>query len=237
LQNARLALDIFLWKENDKPYDLPEESRPEQSLESLLEQVVIFDEEKLFEDSRLNHPELKQYDNKLKIMKVNKRLKFQDLLPKLDLKYTIPGKGFDIVNTGYKNLFSAANQKFGISFSLPLRLREGRGAYKAASLKLEETRLQFEQKKMMVRNKLQRTFNQLTNYKIQLELLKKMYGNYATLQRAEELRFLNGESSVFLVNTRENKTLETRLKLTETAIGYSKMRYKLLWDAGILWRN
>jgi hypothetical protein len=56
------------------------------------------------------------------------------------------------------------------------------------------------------------------------------------LQKGEETRFFNGESTLFLVNSRENKTLETLLKLTEVTAKYYKTAYALKWAAGELWK-
>ena len=46
------------------------------------------------------------------------------------------------------------------------------------------------------------------------------YQNYIRLQRAEEIRFQNGESSLFLINARENKALEALQKLQELRAKY-----------------
>jgi hypothetical protein len=56
------------------------------------------------------------------------------------------------------------------------------------------------------------------------------------LQRGEETRFFNGESSLFIVNSRENKTQEVLIKLTEAAVKYNKTTIALQWAAGQLWQ-
>ena len=77
----------------------------------------------------------------------------------------------------------------------------------------------------------------MVNYKTQVNLLQKTYSNYQVLQRGEETRFFNGESTLFLVNIRENRTLEALIKLTETAVKYNKTAWGLQWAAGQLWQN
>ena len=74
------------------------------------------------------------------------------------------------------------------------------------------------------------------NYKTQVNLLQKNYFNYLQLQRGEETKFFNGESSLFVINARENKTLETFLKLTEVTVKYNKASLELQWAAGQLWQ-
>jgi outer membrane protein TolC len=105
-----------------------------------------------------------------------------------------------------------------------------------AKLKIRETQLQQNQKEIGIIYKVKNYYNQLVNYKTQVNLLQKTYNNYLQLQRGEETRFFNGESSLFLVNSRENKTLETLVKLTEVVVKYNKTSISLQWAAGLLWQ-
>ncbi|HEU0112228.1 MAG TPA: hypothetical protein VFQ73_15245 [Flavisolibacter sp.] len=58
--------------------------------------------------------------------------------------------------------------------------------------------------------------------------------NFSGLQRAEETRFSNGESNLFLINARELKTIESEQKLIELK-SKNRMAYvKLQWSAGLL---
>ena len=118
---------------------------------------------------------------------------------------------------------------------MPIRISRGRGSYKLIKLKITETQLDYINKELIVLNKIKYNFNQQLNYKKQVNLLQKTYANFKLLQRGEENRFFNGESTLFLVNSRENKTLEVQLKLTETVIDYNKSIYILKWSAGDLW--
>jgi len=68
----------------------------------------------------------------------------------------------------------------------------------------------------------------------QVALQEKTYKNYQILQRGEETRFQAGESSLFLINARENKALEALQKLQELKAKYFKAENNLLWAAGIL---
>lgn len=51
---------------------------------------------------------------------------------------------------------------------------------------------------------------------------------------AERLKFDNGESSLFLLNTRENKLLETELKLAEYKLKFIKTVINLIYLNGDL---
>jgi outer membrane protein TolC len=234
-QNTTQQLNAFLWTENNNPYELPAGVLPDKKVEDLFDGVIFPEKEKLIADAVAKHPELSLYNYKLQALAVERKLKFQELLPKADIKYNYLSKGFDLISATGKGLFDN-NYKFGISFSVPLRLSQGRSEYKMSKLKINETSLQKNQKEITIITKIKNYYNHLVNYKTQVTLLQKTYANYLQLQRAEETRFLNGESSLFLINSRENKSLETRIKLTETAVKYNKAAFSLQWAAGQLWQ-
>lgn len=234
-QNATVMLNTFLWKQNNVAYDLPVNVIPDKNAAELSDAVIFPELEKIVADAKNTHPELNIYGFKLNALTVERKLKFQELLPKADLKYNQLGKGYNIASTATKTLFDN-NYRFGINFSVPLRLSQGRGEYKLAKLKITETQLQQSQKEIDIINKVKKYYNQLVNYKTQVNLLQKTYSNYLQLQRGEETRFFNGESSLFLVNSRENKTQETLIKLIEISVKYNKTAYGLQWATGNLWQ-
>jgi outer membrane protein TolC len=233
-QNAKVLLNTFLWKQNNEMYELPEDVRPDKKTEDLYDAVQFPELEKLILDAKTSHPELNMYTFKLDALTIDRKLKFQELLPKVDLKYNQLGKGYNIAAVNTKSIFSN-NYRFGINFSAPLRLSAGRGEYKLAKLKINETKLQQSQKQTDIVYKVKKYYNQLVNYKTQVTLLQKTYNNYLQLQRGEETRFFNGESSLFLVNSRENKALETLIKLTEVTVNYNKTALGVQWASGQIW--
>jgi len=234
-QNAGIQLSGYLWQQNNQAYLLPQDIFPQEKIESLLNAVVFPEQELLIDEAKKDHPVLEVYNFKLDALAVERKLKFQELLPSLDLKYNQLGKGYDIASTATKTLFDN-NYKYGISFSMPLRLSNGRGEYKMAKLKISETRLQQNQKQTDIVNLVREYFNRLINYQSQVALLQRTYTGVLQLQKGEEIRFFNGESSLFLVNNRENKTQDTMLKLIEAAVKYNKTAAGLQWAAGKLWQ-
>ena len=77
-------------------------------------------------------------------------------------------------------------------------------------------------------------FNEFSNLKSQIGLQSRSVTNYEQLVKAEEVRFQNGESSLFLINSRESKALEATQKLIELKTKYYKSIYALQWSAGLL---
>ncbi|MFZ1369927.1 MAG: TolC family protein [Ferruginibacter sp.] len=234
-QNAGILMSGYLWQQNNQAYLLPQHIFPQEKIESLFNAVVFPEQELLIDEAKKNHPVLEVYNFKLDALAVQRKLKFQELLPSLDLKYNQLGKGYNIASTATKTMFDN-NYKYGISFSMPLRLSSGRGEYKMAKLKISETRLQQNQKQTDIVNRVRLYYNQLINYQAQVALLQRTYTGVLQLQKGEETRFFNGESSLFLVNNRENKTQDTMLKLIEAAVKYNKTAAGLQWAAGNLWQ-
>lgn len=234
-QNAGIQLSSYLWQQNDQPYLLPQQVVPQEKMEALASGIIFPEQEQLIEEVKKIHPELAVYNFKLNALVVERKLKFQELLPKIDLKYNQLGKGYNLASTTAQSMFNN-NYKYGISFSMPLRLSKGRGEYRMAKLKITETQLQQNQKQVEVVNKVRKYYNQLVNYQLQTTLLQRTYAGVLQLQKGEETRFFNGESSLFLVNSRENKTQETMLKLIEANIKFNKTAAGLQWAAGKLWQ-
>jgi outer membrane protein TolC len=223
LIKSSLELSAFLWTGDTKAYDLPRDVVPQEPRE---EQIQL---DTLLMAANI-HPELLVYDFKQRSLQIEKRLKFQALLPDVDLKYNQLGR--DVSNT-IKGAWLQNNYRYGISVAVPLRLSEGRGGYQAAKLKIEQTRLAELNKRVQVQNKVKQYYVEWQQTSIQKGRQAELVKNYLTLQRGEELRFANGESSLFLINARELKTIEGQQKLVELEGKRQRARQSLKWAAGL----
>lgn len=233
-QNTGLELSVFLWNKNAEPVTLPESVVPDNAWKKInITESSIPVLEDLVNTAKNNHPDLLQYNFKLDALDVEKKLRFQDLLPTVNFRYNQLGRGYNIIKNTTAPLFEN-NYQYGISFGIPLRLSEGRGEYRKAKLQIQETTLQRIQKTVTVENKIRTYYNELLTLRNQVALQQQQYNNYLSLQRGEETRFFNGESSLFLVNNRENKTLEALQKLAELEAKYFKTLNGLYWAGGVL---
>lgn len=234
LNNARLAVSAYLWSPENSPVDLPETVVPAQNNEAGLLANFDLNLQSLVEKAKQNHPEINQYRLKLDALGIEKKLKFQSLLPKLDVSYNQLSKGGPSL---YGASFLENNYKYGLKFELPLRLSDGRGAYQQAKLKLEEEQLNLNQKSLQVEIKVRQYYNQFENLKQQIRTQESAVTNYQSLVKAEESRFELGESSLFLINSRETKALEAAEKLIELKTYFLKTTVSLQAYAGILSDN
>ena len=232
--NAKLSLSAYLWNADTRPVDLADDVAPAPNEEIRLLENADLNLASLLEKAMQNHPELTNYRNKLEVLGIEKKLKFQSLLPKLDVSYNHLSKGGPSL---YGATFLDNNYKYGVKFELPLRLSEGRGAYQAAKLKLENEQLNLNQKQIQVEVKIRTYFNQFETLKKQIRTQESALRNYQSLVTAEEKRFENGESSLFLINSREVKSLEAAEKLADLKAYLQKTTFALQASAGILYEN
>lgn len=226
---AQLSLSLFLWTKEGDPYELPGDAVPEPLTATQQDTAQL----ESFLAAVQEHPELRQYRYKLPVLQLDKQLSFQSLLPSLTLHYNQLGRGID-----FKEILGSPwhhnNYRFGFTLSVPLRLSEGRGYYHKARLKLQGARLEQMAKKTSLETKVKQSFAQWEQARKQLRIQHAIVGNYQHLQRGEEIKFLNGESSLFLINSREAQTLSAREKLIELTAKEGLAFYGLLWAAGRL---
>ncbi|MDN3655347.1 TolC family protein [Ferruginibacter paludis] len=231
LTNAKLELGNYLWFENNSSYQLPENFLPENF--NFAPAVTNQNAEELIAQSILQHPVLRVYDFKLSSLEVERKLKRQGLLPYLSVKANLLNKDYYALKNLSTN-FIQNNYRWGIDFKVPLFLRQARGDYKNAQLKIKETNLEFNNKRRQTENKIRSYYNELIALASQLQTAQSMFNNYQSLLRSEELKFSQGESSLFLVNTREIKVIESEQKRLELVSKWYKAKYALEWAAGKL---
>ena len=229
--NAKLELSNYLWFENYIGYQLPDNYLPDSLNFNIA--IPYQSAEELIAQSTLQNPALKVYDFKLSSLEVERKLKRQNLLPYLSVKANLLNKDYYALKNLSTNLIQN-NYKWGIDFKIPLFLREARGDYKNAQLKIKETNLEFINKRQQTENKIRSYYIELIALAGQLQIAQSMLYNYQYLLRSEELKFTQGESSLFLVNSRETKVIELLQKRIELASKFYKAKYALEWAAGKL---
>ncbi len=234
VRNAKITLSAYTWTENGQAVNLPQDLKPAEGLLQIDNIRFEAETQQFFEQEAMrNHPELQAYPIKLQYLEVDKRWAFQQLLPKLDLKYNQLGKGFNLLNSSLQPLLQN-NFQYGVQFSMPLRLSEGRGQYRIAKYRIQQTELDRDLKQKLIQNKVSMEFQQLTQIQKQLAIQQSLLRNQEGLLDGENIRFTNGESSLFLVNNREQKVIETKQKLIALSAKYLQQKIKLRWASGIL---
>ena len=103
----------------------------------------------------------------------------------------------------------------------------------AACIQISVSKYQLAQKQQEISNKIITYQNELTNLRQQVQLATQMRDNYTRLLAGENDKFRLGESSLFLVNSRENKLIEAQLKLAKLQAEARKAEAGLRWAAGL----
>ncbi len=229
LINARLEASTFLWNEKDSTVVIESNTKP------VATNGVTFNPnaETIVNTALQQSPAIKYYNFKIDALQVEQRLKKQNLLPYINAKANLLNKDYTVFN-GFNSASIQNNYKWGIDFKFPIFLREGRGEVRKAKLKITETQLELNYKKIQIQNKIFSYYNDFLQLQKQLSLAQQAVNNYSSLYKNEQLKFSNGESTLFILNSRENKLLEAQQKTIELQFKFQKAKYAIDWAGGLL---
>ncbi|WP_159020390.1 TolC family protein [Algibacter sp. L3A6] len=204
---SALELSNYLWLENNIPLELEEGISPDTTTIDKIDVVLNSSVLNSTDELIANHPKLQSLQIKQEILTVDKRLKTNNLLPKIDLQYNFLSSDYENVNS-----FNTANYKSGLNISFPLFLRKERADLRLAKLKLQDIGFDISATKVSLKNKVNATIQEIDSYNTQYDLLQDIVVDYKAFVKSEERKFSLGEGSLFLVNYREVKLIESQLK-------------------------
>ena len=221
-RNKSLELSNFLWLDDNIPIEIQEGVRPEINPSGAVD--LALDLDNVIADSLdlMAHPKLRSLDNKVRGLLVDKRLKINQLLPQLDVEYNFLTETPEFIRS-----FDTQEYKGGLTFSFPLFLRKERGALRMAKFKLQDAQFERDNAWVSIRNKLSALSNELESFDRQNLLIEGIVRDYGIMLQAEERKFSFGESSIFLINSRERSLIDARLKSNEVQNKYLLTKAKL----------
>ena len=205
LAKAKLELSNFLWLENNIPLELSDELIPEILLEFTIQESLKTNNLLNSDFSITNHPKINALQSKIDMLNVEKKLKANMLLPKIDVGYSY------ISEPSYIDNYPFQDYKIGLDFYFPLFLRKERGSLKLAKFKVQETEFALDLEKVQLTNKINAQKMEIESLLRQKELIKGLVQDNLTMLNSEERLFSFGESSLFLINIRENNLVIARL--------------------------
>ncbi|MFK7748822.1 MAG: TolC family protein [Kordia sp.] len=204
---SSLELSNFLWLNNDTPVELRPSIQPDTTTFNRIDEILnvtAFDSEDFDVET---HPKIQSLNLKYESLQLNKRLKQNNLLPQIDLQYNFLSQTPDETGT-----FNTQNYKAGLNISFPLFLRKERGDLRLAKLKLQDVEFERTTTRVNLKNKVDAVTQEIESYQIQNRLTQQLVDDYEVMLQAEERKFFLGESSLFLVNSREAKLIENKIK-------------------------
>lgn len=218
-QNATLQIENFVWDSI-----LVQSYRPDTTWRK--QNVLVVED--YINYAVKNHPELNAMQADLLALELDKKMAAENIKPVLNLNYNflMASGASDETMTGLSN-----NYKGGFEFSFPLLIRKERAKLKQAKIKLEEGGLKMTNKTRVQTNKVFQSYGKLIVLLEILEEQRNMVENYERLLDGERVKFNNGESSVFLVNSRENKKIAAEMKLVNLEAEYGRAVGILNWSS------
>ncbi|WP_282044218.1 TolC family protein [Winogradskyella flava] len=222
LMKAALELSTFLWLDNNIPVELQPNVVPDVNSDPIVD--ATFNLNQLQNDELIveAHPKMISLDYKLQSLEVDTRLKANKLLPKVDVEYNFLTETPDVART-----FNTAEYKGGLNISFPLFLRKERGDLRLAKLKMQDTEFEIDATRVNLQNKINALRQELDSYVTQNDLVAQMVTDYSRMLEAEERKFFLGESSLFLVNSREAKLIDGQIKAIEVQYKFFSTKAKL----------
>lgn len=222
-KNKKIELENYLWAAGFIPLVVDEATRPAVIDNNIWDYQV---DSVLINPSVEDHPKLLAYQFKLAQLDIDRKLVKESFKPQLDVGFS------PLVSTSEDSYFESPNLddfKFTANFKYPLFLREARAKRSLNKIKLEESQLDLEINRQKIKTSIAKNANAIQNQKEQLFILRESQENYSRLLIAENRKFEIGESSIFLINSREQKFIQSQMKYVENQIKLSKNKLKLFY--------
>jgi outer membrane protein TolC len=207
---SQFELSNFLWNENNNPYLISSTLLPDINALGLIKIENL--SQLLTENLKQSNPDLNYYFLKEDILKTNSKLYKQEFLPELNLKANLLNQSNlspDVVFAQPVN----ENYKFGFNFTMPLFFREARSKNLEVKIKLRENEMLIKNKTWDLENKIKSLGIEVENLNQQLGIYTSLDKNYRAMLKNENIKFKEGDSSLFFINSREISVLENASKL------------------------
>jgi len=228
LKNNALLLSTYLWAEGLTPLQLSDDAIPE-NLE--IGSASSPDPLRMVQSRELiyRHPLLYASEQSIASARIDLRWKKEQLKPILDLKYNALTESIGQQQTNFG--FNSEDYAIGLDFSMPIFLRKERSGLKLTKLKIQEKELELIDKQRVLELKLNSSLNDWVTSEIQARLFNTTVNDYRSLLEGERELFQVGESSLFMVNSRESSYIGANVKLLEllfkNRLSELKSRYAL----------
>mgnify|MGYP005993460309 CR=1 FL=1 len=217
--NSQLLLQNFVWSDSLNTGNFTPLMVADLTVETL----------DTYQDLLVYHPELDNIRLKNTLLDLDRKLSIEQLKPVIDLNYNLL---LSEQNEASEHTFLSNNYKAGVDFSFPLFLRKERAKLNSVKIKRQENELKLSQKLREITNKVNQSYNKYLTLREMIAEQERMVTNYEILLEGERTKFRNGESSIFLINSRENKRIAAEIKLIELQAEYGKTLGKLKWSTG-----
>jgi outer membrane protein TolC len=226
--NAKIIVSTFLWNEDGMPAELQDAVVPVDTF--VIPPLSPALEDSLAALARRAHPEILKSLAKIKQLEIDVRLQRQQLIPLLDFDFKplfIPGTQI------FKPENLLGTFKVGANFHTSMFMRKERAKLELSKLKVQSARWDLDDKRRQAEAGVRTAYNELIQLAAQIRLQAQTVEAAKLMLEAENTRFENGESSLFVVTARERSLLSEKEKNISFLAKYAKARVALLEAAGV----
>jgi outer membrane protein TolC len=177
-----------------------------------------------------SNPQILKYAPLLEQLRAEERWKKELMKPVVNLQYN----ALNEATAPVEQMLTLNNYKWGAQISWPIFMRKAKGDLGITRIKIEELELEAIQKTTIIRNKALASIRQLELLRLQLTNVSANVNNMERLLNAERDKFNSGESSVFMVNTREQQLFDLRIQETEISTLLKLQEIEILYLLGEL---
>ena len=232
---AKESFDLtsHLWEENEQNFI------PLESIKNTVPQKEILFDEALINTNVLadrtnslasTNPQLLKFTPMLEQLRAEERWKKELMKPVVNLQYNALSEATEPAS----DILMLNNYKWGAQISWPILMRKAKGELGITRIKIEELELEALQKTTVIRNKALAAIRQLELLRLQLTNVSSNVSNMQRLLDAEREKFNSGESSVFLINTREQQLFDLRVQEAEISTQLKIQEIEILYLLGTL---
>lgn len=223
-------VNVYLWSADGAPYELEETVIPNPLKD--LEATIFNDTLKNQINTMIQeHPVIRRNEFRLRQLEIERRWKREQLKPVLNLKYNALNQPLnqDLI-AGY----SMNNYNWGLQFYMPILLRKGRGELKLTNIKIQDQLLHLDLQQEQLTFLVKAAINDWDTYNQQLTVIVDNVENLTTLLNGERRKFEIGESSIFLVNTRETSYIQGLIQQANLVTQNQKSLVEISYHLGNL---
>ncbi len=177
--------------------------------------------------SLTEHPGIKKLNHYATMMKLKRNQARNELLPQLDATaYTFKQNG-----TGGYPLMIPQAAMVGVSFKFPLLQRQAKGNLIQAESELRQVRVEKRFLYEQLNNEFANMLIGINRSKQQVSLLKKELTLAQKVQQGETKKFYQGDSTLFLVNQREQTTTQVQLNTLHAQVQLEELKARARYFA------
>jgi outer membrane protein TolC len=228
--NSKQLLEIYLWREGFFPLELNENTFPPLFTLDMASNpdLILFSS---IDSLKYTHPEILKSQYKIESKEIKQKLLKENFKPKLDLKYNAISQP---VSDNVIGNYNPNDYTWGASVSFPLFLRKERGELRLNKTEIGELTAELDFKVEQIEYKAMAAFNNWSISVNQINLNGENVDNYLRLLNGEQNLFDNGESSLFLINSREKSYIDSQLKLIDAISNNQQADIYARYALGIL---